>query len=121
MGSLSNNKGGSQLMGTKGSKLSPAATDNANAFVERLMPLGDVTSKKMFGGYGIFEGGKMFALVDSDGEIFLKAGEVNKGKFESAGSTKHGRMPYYRIPKTVLEDDALLFEWARESIQLSKS
>jgi len=50
-------------MGSKGSKLSAQASQSAGEFVERLLPLGDVSSKKMFGGYGIFEAGTMFALA----------------------------------------------------------
>lgn len=107
-------------MGTKGSKLSVQSSQSASKFVERLLPLGDVSSKKMFGGYGIFEVGTMFALVNSGGEVFLKVGEANREKFDAAGAVQHGRMPYYKIPESVLEDDSELRLWSKEAIQLSK-
>lgn len=107
-------------MGTKDSKLTPGATDSAETFVDRLRSLGDVTSKKMFGGYGIFESGKMFALVNSQGNIFLKAVDANRPRFEQASSPQHGKMPYFQIPDAVLADDDQLFEWSAEAIQLSK-
>ncbi len=107
-------------MGTKGSKLSVQSSQSAGEFVERLLPIGDVTSKKMFGGYGIFEAGTMFALVNSEGEIFLKVSEANRARFDAAGSVQHGRMPYYRIPDAVLDEDSELLIWAKEAIQLSK-
>ena len=110
-----------QDMGTKDSKLTPGATDSAEDFVDRLRPLGDVTGKKMFGGYGIFESGKMFALVNSQGVIFLKAVDANRPRFEQAGSPQHGKMPYFQIPEEVLADDDQLFEWSAEAIQLSKA
>ena len=108
-------------MGKKGSKLTKQASQSAIEFVERLLSLGDVTIKKMFGGYGIFEGGTMFALVDSGGELFLKVSDENRVKYEAAGSVKHGRMPYYQIPGSVLDDDGELIAWAKDSVQLSKS
>lgn len=107
-------------MGTKGAKQSSEAAGVAADFVERIGPLGDVTSKKMFGGHGIFESGKMFAIVDSAGDLFLKAGEANQDRFEAAGAEKHGRMPYWSIPADVLDDDAALQEWTAAAIAASK-
>ena len=43
-------------------------------FTGRVKPLGDITYKKMFGGFGVFESGTMFALVPNDGGVFLKSG-----------------------------------------------
>ena len=46
-----------------------------NEFVSRLLqisvPLGEVQTKSMFGGYGLFFDGAMFALVTRDNELFL--------------------------------------------------
>ncbi len=58
-------------MGQKGAKLTPEATALADTLVDKLATLGDVSSRKMFGGYGIFESGSMFALVTSDGIAHL--------------------------------------------------
>lgn len=107
-------------MGKKGAKLTQAAGDAAELLVDLLRPLGDVSSKKMFGGYGIFEGGKMFALIDSSGHPFFKADDSNRARYEAAGSEKHGRMPYYAVPDSVLDDEAELHRWAQDSINLSK-
>ena len=75
----------------------------------------------MFGGYGVFEGGKMFALVDAKGRVFMKAVDENRGRFTAMGAEKHGRMPYYQIPAEVLADEATLLEWTAEAIKLSKA
>ncbi len=57
-------------MGKKGDKLTQAATGLiATRLVDDLASLGDVTTKKMFGGHGIFESGVMFILIDSEGGI----------------------------------------------------
>ena len=107
-------------MGQKGSKLSKDATAAVEDFATRIAPLGDITSKKMFGGYGVFESGKMFSLVNSDGEVFLKVVEANRPQFEAHEAKPHGRMPYYRIPEAVMADQDTLLEWVREAIALSK-
>ncbi|MCK5429463.1 MAG: TfoX/Sxy family protein, partial [Anaerolineales bacterium] len=52
-------------MGKQGDKLTNSSTQAAEDLQRRLSALGEITTKKMFGGYGIFESGKMFALVDS--------------------------------------------------------
>ena len=106
-------------MGDKGGKLSQDASAACENVVEILKPIGDVTSKKMFGGYGIFESGAMFALVNSQGQVHLKVDDSNQSRFETAGSEKHGRMPYYQVPAEVLGDDDLLIEWARISIDIA--
>ena len=54
--------------------------------LEILAPLGDVTTKRMFGGYGIFLDAKMFALVNKAEELYLKAGDQNRQSFVDRGS-----------------------------------
>ncbi len=103
-------------MGEKGSQRTGAAKESAERFVAALAPLGDVTSKGMFGGYGIFRDGSMFGLVDSVGEWFLKANDdAQATAFQEAGSRKHGRMPYWSVPATVTSDEATLHAWARDA------
>jgi DNA transformation protein len=107
-------------MGTKDDNLSSDADKAAEGFIARINPLGDISSKKLFGGYGNFEGGKMFALVNSNGQVFLKANDTSWGRFEEAGSRSLGIMPYSQIPNYVMLDDESLFEWTGEAIKLSK-
>ncbi len=104
-------------MGTKGSKDTETGRLAAEALVDRLQPLGAVTSKKMFGGYGVFLEGVMFAIVDSSGACFLRATDATSGPYTERGSQRHGRMPYWAIPDTVLADDAALAEWASGAIE----
>jgi DNA transformation protein len=61
-------------MGEKGATLSNQATAVSKAVIQTLATLGNITAKKMFGGYGIFESGVMFALIDSSGEILPNSG-----------------------------------------------
>ena len=108
-------------MGEKEAKLTDASTQVAEDIQSRLGALGDITTKKMFGGYGVFESGKMFALVDSGGTVFLKADDTNRERFEKAGSIKHGRMPYFKVPDQVLSNDTDLLEWAQASIDVARN
>ena len=108
-------------MGKKGARLTGDATEAAAMLVDELGPLGDVTCKKMFGGYGVFCGGVMFALVDSSGVPHLRTNESTTRRFESAGSEKHSRMPYWSIPAAVVEDPEELVEWGTEALEVARA
>jgi len=107
-------------MGVKGDK----NTDQANLAVQeiasKLDPIGNITTKKMFGGHGVFHDGKMFGIVDSKGNAFFKASELNADAYLSKGSSKHSRMPYYSIPDAIYEDSVQFIQWANTSIDSSK-
>ena len=108
-------------MGEKGARLTTDATATAGWLVDELEPVGDVTSKKMFGGYGVFSDGVMFAIVDSAGTVYLRTGDANLADFETAGAHKHGRMPYHQIPSAVLEDPAQLAVWAGTAAAVARA
>ncbi len=108
-------------MGEKGAKMTGEAADFAASVVQDLTPLGDVRERKMFGGFGIFEGETMFALIDSAAQLFLKAGESNRVRFDAAGCEKHGRMPYYGVPAEVLGDQAVLLDWAKSALDEARA
>ncbi len=98
--------------------------DEANAFMTRvlnlLVPLGAVTSKRMFGGYGVFLEANMFALVSKNDELFLKADEVNKATFVERGAKTHGKMPYYSVPPETLTGWNEMESWARGAVEAAK-
>ena len=100
-------------MGEKGAKATGAGAAAAAELLDDLQPLGNVTSKKMFGGHGVFLDDVMFALIDSAGRCFLWANETTAVPFAAAGSDRHGRMPYWEIPPAVRSDTDVLLDWAR--------
>ena len=53
--------------------------------MQKLDSLGYVTSRAMFGGYGIFHEGLMFALI-ADDTLYFKVNESNRAMYEKAGS-----------------------------------
>ncbi|NND02577.1 MAG: TfoX/Sxy family protein [Acidimicrobiia bacterium] len=93
----------------------------AERLVDDFAHLGNVTTKKMFGGFGVFEDGVMFAIVDSAGAAFLRADESSSQVFEDAGSERHSRMPYWLIPGAVLDDPKQLAEWAETARDVAKA
>ncbi len=107
-------------MGIKGDKLTQDSVTSAEKLVNKLDAISGISSKRMFGGHGIFHEGKMFALVDSKGQCFLKVNETNKADFEEKESFQHSRMPYFSIPDEVMDNREILIEWAKRSIAISK-
>lgn len=107
-------------MGVKGIKRTQEADLTCHLLIERLSLIHGITSKKMFGGYGIFHEGKMFALVNSSGNIYLKSDESIQSKFDLSGAQQHGKMPYFSLPEEIFNDLEKLEVWAQESINISK-
>ena len=93
--------------------------------VEQLAPLGEVTARSMFGGWGIYCEGRMFALVAED-MLYFKVDDINRAEFEREGLlpfryAKTGKevavMSYYQPPAAALDDRDLLCAWARKGIE----
>lgn len=104
-------------MGQKGDKHTNEAALSAQLFVEKLASIGGITSKKMFGGHGIFHEGKMFGMVDSKGNCLLKVDAEIEKTFVTHEAEKHGKMPYYVIPEEIFNSDTLI-DWAKKSIAI---
>jgi len=83
---------------------------------------GRIHARRMFGGYGIYHEGTMFALVVDD-TLYLKADDQSVahfkarhlGPFEYHKRAQTVALSYYLAPEEVLDDrvDALL--WARRA------
>ncbi len=108
-------------MGENGARLTETATARAERLVDDLSELGEVTARKMFGGYGIFESDVMFVLIDPAGRAHLRADESTLTRFEAVRAAKHGRMPYWSIPDAVLADHDQLIAWAGEALEVART
>ena len=88
--------------------------------MDKLSPVGYIKSRAMFGGYGIFHEGRMFALISED-ILYFKVDESNREMYEQAGSQvfPHG-ISYWEVPSDVLEDNDRLYEWANISIAIAR-
>lgn len=91
-----------------------------NYLLELLAPLDGVSAKRMFGGYGLFRDGLMFALV-SDDTLYFKADDQSAARFterelEPFTYSKAGKpmqMSYYRAPEETMDSSEEMCEWAR--------
>lgn len=80
---------------------------------ERLEPLGTISTKRMFGGCGIFCDGKMFCKISPSQTVSLKADEETAQIYTNAGMRKSGTMNYYELSAEQLENDEVFLEFAR--------
>jgi len=93
---------------------------------ELFSPLPDLTTRRMFGGMGLYSGGVIFALMRSDGQILLKA---RKGEFATrladmgaevwAYTRNNGTvstMPYWTLPDAALDDPELAVTLGQASL-----
>lgn len=103
-----------------------AVSDGYRAYVlEQLDPAGMITSRRMFGGVGIYCDGHFFALIDDD-TLYFKVDASTRPQFEAAGSTPfrpYGddrTMSYYTVPPDVLEDADELASWVRNAVGVAR-
>jgi len=94
-----------------------------NSFIPYLLEMldgfGPVTARRMFGGYGIYRGGIIFAIVVDD-TLYIKADDKNRQLFLDKGlppfaykrKGKDCYMSYYMAPEEALEDRDELYYWA---------
>jgi DNA transformation protein len=85
-----------------------------------LKPFSGISFKKMFGGYGVYKNGKIFALI-SDDELYFKADEKSSKIFKKAGSERFSYeakgkriyLNYWKVLPEILEDEDRLKVWVR--------
>lgn len=81
--------------------------------------LGPIEIKSMFGGYGVFREGLMFALV-ADDVLFLKADKKTAADFQDRGLPpfeyeqrgKKISMSYFQAPEEIFDETERAKEWA---------
>ena len=106
-------------------------TESFLTFVlEQLEAVGPLTSKRMFGGVGLYTGDLFFALLAGD-VLYLKADESTRGRLEAAGARpfqpypdrprRGGTMQYYSVPAAILEDRDELTAWATRSVAVARA
>ena len=89
---------------------------------EVFVKFGPMQPRRMFGGYGIFHKGLMFALV-ADDVLYLKADETMASDFEEReleqfSYEKNGKafkMSYYMAPDEIFDDPDEAKIWAARS------
>ena len=101
----------------------PPARNEFVAYVQELMAgWAAVAARKMFGGYGLYREGLMFALIVED-ELFFKTDADNVAQFERAGShpfvyqsqTRIVQMSYWSAPAASLDSPVEMGGWCQSA------
>ncbi|TLY85797.1 MAG: TfoX/Sxy family protein [Gammaproteobacteria bacterium] len=99
------------------------SSDYLDYVQDQLSGLGGVSSRRMFGGVGLYCDEFFFALIDDD-TLYLRVNDANRADFTTRGMGQFRpyadrpelSMSYYETPADVLEDAAALVAWARRSV-----
>ncbi len=87
--------------------------------------LGPLSSRKMMGGLSVYSDGTIFAILNSDGSIWLKGAGDFADRIAAEGwkrwtytrdNGKVTAMPYWRLPDAALDDPALACSLAWEAL-----
>lgn len=98
-------------------------------FVESLLdllaPIGGVTARRMFGGYGIYKDELFIGLVDDD-KLYLRADAITRPRFDELGlppfsfTYPDGRMitmKYHLAPEEALASPMRMKPWAMMAVE----
>lgn len=95
--------------------------------LELFAPLGRISARRMFGGWGFRVDGELFFALMIAERLYLKADESTRERFAAAGGApfsyerpQSGRVisvDYWSVPAEALESPALMQPWARLALQ----
>jgi DNA transformation protein len=88
-------------------------------------PLGMITHRKMMGGATFCADGTIFAIIDSDGTLFLKAAGAFADRMADSGAQKFtmtrkdgtiSTKGYWVLPDPALDDPDVACDWAQHAL-----
>lgn len=98
-------------------------TDSFKDFVlDQLADLRGVTTRAMFGGYGLYQHDIFFGIIHK-GHLYFKTDRTTVPAYRSRGMKPFAPTPtqtlknYYEVPIEVLEDSDDLTTWASQATQ----
>jgi DNA transformation protein len=94
--------------------------------LEQLEGLGNVSSRRMFSGAGLYRDGLFFGLIHDD-TLFFKTGASNNAAYQARNMPRFmppvnrpmGPMGYHQVPADIIEDAEALAAWAREAVAVA--
>jgi DNA transformation protein len=104
----------------------PVAAAYLQYVLEQLERLGRMSSRRMFGGVGLYCGDLFFGLIDDD-TLYFKVNDDTRADYESRGmkpfrpykDKPEVSMTYYTVPVDVLDDPEEIVTWARRSVAVA--
>ena len=94
--------------------------------LDQLRELGGLESRAMFGGVGLYAGGKFFGIL-FQGRLYFRTSETTRAVYIERGmepfrpNAKQRLNSYYEVPADVIEDGGELSRWANEALLTSQS
>ena len=96
-----------------------------NFVLDQLQGIGEVETKRMFGGIALLIKGSAFAKIKHD-KVWLKVNNSNIADFENLGMNQYTygennsrKLNFYETPVDVIEDRDKLKEWVEKSIEIA--
>jgi len=95
--------------------------------LEQLRELEGLECRRMFSGYGLYQGSTFFAIVTSRGRLYFKTNPETAKRYivrdmqPFRATATQTLKNYYEVPSDILDDRRELTSWAREAIHLSSS
>ena len=103
-----------------------SVSDNYRTYiVDQLSALPTLSTRRMFGGLGLYSGELFFALIDDD-VLFFKVDDANRDDYTSRGMKAFMPFPgqpslgYFQVPEDVIEEAEELTRWARRSVEVAQ-
>jgi DNA transformation protein len=103
-----------------------SVSDNYRTYVvDQLGALPALSTRRMFGGLGLYSGEWFFALIDDD-VLFFKVDDANRNDYTSRGMKAFMPFPgqpslgYFLVPEDVIEEAEELTRWARRSVEVAQ-
>jgi len=103
-----------------------SVSDNYRTYVvDQLGALPDLSTRRMFGGLGLYSGEWFFALIDDD-VLYFKVDDANREDYTSRGMPAFMPFPgqpslgYFQVPPEVIEEAEDLMRWARKSVEVAQ-
>jgi len=94
--------------------------------IDQLQCIGEVQSKRMFGGIGLYSDELFFGLIDDD-VLYFKVDDQTRPAYLSVRAKpfdpyKDGNAStgYYSVPAAVLEDVDELKSWAKDAVDTAR-
>ena len=87
-----------------------------------------ITHRAMFGGYGIYKNGIIFAIIAED-QLYFKVGESNIKDYQEKSShpfvykrkgKKSTTMSYWLVPEEIMNDKDEIKKWVNRSVKVSR-
>jgi DNA transformation protein len=94
--------------------------------LEQLAGLGNLRSRRMFSGVGLYSGDLFFALIHDD-TLFFKSDSTNSAEYIARKMPRFMPFPdrpaavmaYFQVPADIIEDAESLVAWARKSVAVA--